>query len=166
MHAIVEYLQKIFSQELVVLIVSALPISELRGGLPLALAYKMHWFKALWLSVLGNSIIIIPTLLLLESVSNYLRRWKMWDRFFTWLFNRTRRHSDSVEKYGAIGLAIFVAIPLPMTGAWSGCIAAYLFGIRFRYALPSIFLGVVGAGIIVLLTCLGAIGVFSRFVGS
>lgn len=162
---IIEFLKQTFSQETVVLIVSALPISELRGGIPLALSFGFSYAKAFWLSVLGNSIIIIPTLLLLDSVSKLLMRWSIFNRFFTWLFARTRKHSDSVEKYGAIGLAIFVAIPLPMTGAWSGCIAAYLFGIKFRYAFPSVLLGVLIAGIIVLLTCMGFIGIFSKFVG-
>lgn len=165
MHNLIEALKNIFSREMIILIISALPISELRGGIPVALSFGFSYAKAFWLAVIGNSIIIIPVLLLLDSVSKFLRRWKMWDRFFTWLFNRTRRHSENVEKYGAIGLAIFVAIPLPMTGAWSGCVAAYLFGIRFRYALPSVFLGVIAAGIIVLLTCMGAIGIFSKFVG-
>lgn len=164
-HNLIEFLKHAFSQEMAVLIVSALPVSELRGAIPLALSFGFSFAKAFWLSILGNSLIIIPTLLLLDSVSKFLRRWQIWDRFFNWLFIRTRRHSDSVEKYGAIGLAIFVAIPLPMTGAWSGCIAAYLFGIKFRYALPSIFLGVVAAGVIVLLTCMGFVGIFSKFIG-
>lgn len=164
-HQMIEFLKNIFSKEIVVLIVSALPISELRGGIPLALSFNFAYAKSFWLSILGNSLIIVPTLLLLDSVSKFLRRWQIWNKFFTWLFARTRKHSDSVEKYGAIGLAIFVAIPLPMTGAWSGCVAAYLFGVKFRYALPSIFLGVLGAGIIVLLTCMGFIGIFSKFVG-
>lgn len=163
---IIELLKNTFSKEVVVLIFSALPISELRGGIPLALSFGFSAAKAFWLAVLGNSVIVIPTLLLLDSVSKFLMRWNLWNRFFNWLFTRTRKHSDAVEKYGAIGLAIFVAIPLPMTGAWSGCIAAYLFGIKFRHALPSIFFGVVGAGVIVLLTCMGFIGIFKNFVGA
>ncbi len=163
---IVEFLKQTFSKEMVVFIVSALPVSELRGGIPLALSFGFPYAKAYWLSVLGNSLIIIPILLLLDSTSKFLMRWTIFNRFFTWLFARTRKHSDSVEKYGAIGLAIFVAIPLPVTGAWSGCVAAYLFGIKLRYAFPSILLGVISAGIIVLLTCMGFIGIFSKFVGS
>lgn len=162
---IVEFLKQTFSQEMVVFIVSALPVSELRGSIPLALSFGFPYAKAFWLSVLGNSLIIIPILLLLDSASKFLMRWTIFNRYFTWLFARTRKHSDSVEKYGAIGLAFFVAIPLPVTGAWTGCVAAYLFGIKFRHAFPSILLGVMCAGIIVLLTCMGFIGIFSRFVG-
>jgi uncharacterized membrane protein len=163
---IIEFLKHTFSQETVVLIVSALPVSELRGGIPLALSFGFSYAKAFWLAVLGNSVIIIPTLLLLDSASKFLMRWNIFNRYFTWLFARTHKHSDAVEKYGAIGLIIFVAIPLPMTGAWTGCVAAYLFGIKLRYAFPSILLGVMCAGIIVLLTCMGFIGIFSKFVGN
>jgi len=162
---IIDFLKRAFSPETVILIVSALPISELRGGIPLALSFGFSYTKAFWLAVLGNSVIIIPILLLLESASKFLMRWNIFNRYFNWLFARTRKHSDKVEKYGAIGLILFVGIPLPMTGAWTGCIAAYLFGIKFRHALPSILMGVLLAGVIVLLTCMGFIGIFSKFVG-
>jgi uncharacterized membrane protein len=81
-------------------------------------------------------------------------------RFFNWWFARTRKHSEIVEKYEALGLMLFVAIPLPMTGAWSGCVAAYLLGIKFRYAFPAIVLGVGVAGVIVTMTTIGIIKIF------
>ena len=162
---LIEAIQKIFSPEAAVFIVSLLPITELRGGIPLALSFGMTPAKAFWLSVLGNSIFVIPALVCMESGTNFLRRWKPYDRFFAWVFARTRSNSDAIQKYGAIGLALFVAVPLPMTGAWSGCIAAYLFGIKFRYAFPSIIAGVLLAGVIVLLTCMGAVTVFLRCIG-
>jgi len=141
------------TNEQIVLITAALPISELRGAIPLALSFGMPLAKAFWLSVLGNSLIVAPALFLFEPVSTRLRRFKLWSRFFDWLFERTKRNSDSVQKYEALGLAIFVAIPLPMTGAWSGVVAASLFKIRFRYAFPAIILGVLGAGVIVAILC-------------
>ncbi len=140
-------------REWVVLIVSALPITELRGALPLALYYGMSFSKAYWLSVLGNMAIIAPALVLFEPVSSRLRKFKIWARFFDWLFERTKRKADTVQKYEALGLAIFVAIPLPMTGAWSGVVAATLFKIRFQYAFLAITAGVMGAGLIVLILC-------------
>ncbi|HEX30369.1 TPA: ligand-binding protein SH3, partial [Candidatus Poribacteria bacterium] len=73
-----------------------------------------------------------------------------------WLFARTRRRGKSVERYGAVGLSFFVAIPLPVTGAWTGCIAAFLFGIRFKYALPAVIAGVMMAGIVVSILTFGA----------
>ena len=140
-------------KEYIVMLVGALPISELRGAIPLTLSFGMPLGKAFWLSVLGNSIPVAPALFLLEPVSNRLRRFKIWSRFFDWLFERTKKKADTVQKYEALGLAIFVAIPLPMTGAWSGVVAASLFKIRFRYAFIAILAGVIGAGLIVSALC-------------
>jgi uncharacterized membrane protein len=120
--------------------------------------------KAFWLSILGNSARIIPTLFLLEPVSNALMHFGPWKRFFEWLFAKTRAKGDLIQKYEAIGLMLFVAVPLPMTGAWSGCIAASLFRIKFRYAFPAIFLGVLIAGVVVLSVCLFGVSALSIFV--
>lgn len=140
-------------KELVVIIVGAVPISELRGAIPLGLSFGMPLFKSFWLAVLGNVIFIAPALFLFEPVSNRLRKFKFWARFFDRLSERTKKNSDAIQKYEALGLAIFVAVPLPMTGAWSGVIAASLFKIRFRYAFLSIVAGVIVAGIIVSILC-------------
>lgn len=130
---------------------SMLPIIELRGGLPIGLSQGLPWSEAYLFAVLGNLIPVIPILLLLEPVSNWMRKqWRWADRFFTWLFERTRRRTEkTVEKYGTLGLTIFVMIPLPVTGAWTGTLAAFLFGIPARKALPAIVLGVLIAGGIV-----------------
>ncbi|TRZ95126.1 ligand-binding protein SH3 [bacterium] len=147
------YFLKGIPKELVVIIVGALPVSELRGAIPLALYYGMSASKAYWLSVLGNIIFVAPVLVIFEPVSNRLRKFKVWSKFFDWLFKRTKRNSDVIQKYEAFGLALFVAIPLPMTGAWSGIIAASLFKIRFKYAFIAILTGVLCAGLVVLLLC-------------
>ncbi|MFH1269676.1 MAG: small multi-drug export protein [Candidatus Omnitrophota bacterium] len=146
-------------KEYIVMLVGALPISELRGAIPLALSLGMPLNKAFWLSVAGNIIPVIPALFLLEPVSNRLRRFKIWSRFFDWLFERTKRRADTVQKYEALGLALFVAIPLPVTGAWTGIVAASLFKIRFRYAFIAIVSGVFVAGLIVSALCV--LGVIS-----
>jgi uncharacterized membrane protein len=146
-------------KELAVMIVGALPISELRGAIPLGIYLGMPVQKAFFWGVLGNILIIAPALFLFEPVSGFLRKFKFWSRFFEWVFERTRKNSDAIQKYEALGLFIFVAIPLPMTGAWSGVIAASLFKIRFRYAFLAIGLGVVAAGIIVSILC--ALGMLS-----
>ncbi|NPE31245.1 small multi-drug export protein [Methanococcoides sp. SA1] len=142
------------------IILSALPISELRGAIPIAIGvYGIGPIEAYFLAVLGNLIPVIPLLLFLEPVSNFLRRFKVGDMFFTWLFTRTRqKHSERMEKYGPLALTLFVAIPLPVTGAWTGCAAAFVFGIKFRYALLSIFAGVLIAGIVVTLVTLAGMG--------
>lgn len=158
LNIIIHWLKDI-PKEYIIMIVGALPISELRGAIPLALYYGMSFNKAFWLSVLGNISFIAPALFLFEPVSNKLRKFKLWSRFFDWLFERTKKNSDAIQKYEALGLAIFVAIPLPMTGAWSGVVAASLFKIRFRYAFIAIVAGVIGAGLIVLSLC--ALGIIS-----
>ncbi|MEA2076212.1 MAG: small multi-drug export protein [Euryarchaeota archaeon] len=79
------------------------------------------------------------------------------DRFFTWLFSRTRRYNNRIEKYGALGLIPFVAIPLPITGAWTACAVAFVFGIRCRYTFPAVLAGVLIAWIIVTLSCMGVL---------
>ena len=146
-------------KEYLVMVMGALPISELRGAIPLALSFGMSMQKAFLLSVLGNLIPIAPILFLLEPISTQLRKFKLWSRFFDWLFERTRKKAGVVEKYEALGLAIFVAIPLPVTGAWTGAVAASLFKIKFRYAFPAIALGVISAGLIVSALC--ALGIMS-----
>ncbi|MDP3041374.1 MAG: small multi-drug export protein [Candidatus Omnitrophota bacterium] len=152
LNIILEYLNQL-PKDYVVMIVGALPVSELRGAIPLGLSFGMPLVKAFWLSVLGNCLIVAPALFLFAPVTNILRRFKVWARFFDWIFERTKKNSDAIQKYEALGLAIFVAIPLPMTGAWSGVIAASLFKIRFRYAFLAIIAGVICAGLIVSALC-------------
>jgi len=151
------------------IIIAMMPIAELRGAIPLALApvgiggFGMSAPEAYILAVVGNMIPVIPLLLFLEPVSNFLRRWKVGDMFFTWLFARTHRnHTERFEKYGTLALTIFVAIPLPVTGAWTGCAAAFVFGIKFKHALLAIFLGVLIAGVIVTTLSLTGISIFNR----
>lgn len=132
-------------------LIATLPIAELRGAIPISIGvYGMDPWTAYILAVIGNMLPVVPLLLFLESVSNYLRRWAFWDVFFRWLFTRTyHRHNSRFEKYGTIALCMFVAIPLPVTGAWTGCAAAFVLGIQFRHAFVAILAGVMLAGIIV-----------------
>ena len=149
----------------VTFIISMLPVVELRGSIPWAMTLgKMGWGDALLWSLIGNAVPIIPLLLLLEPVSNILRKIPLFDRFFIWLFTRTQKRGEKVmQKYKAFGLAVFVGIPLPGTGIWTGAIAAFVFGVPFRLALPAIFAGMVAAGIMVTLASAGAIGIFKVF---
>jgi uncharacterized membrane protein len=135
--------------------VAMLPIFELRGAIPMALLYlKMSVWPTYFLAVFGNIIAIIPVLLFLGPVSNYLSRFKVFDRFFSWLFSRTRKRSRLVERLEFLGLILFVAIPLPMTGAWTGSVAAFLFDFGFTRSLIAISIGVLIAGIVVTLATL------------
>jgi uncharacterized membrane protein len=153
-------LLKTVPAEVKILIVAMLPIAELRGAIPLALLkFGLPLWQVYLLAVIGNMLPVIPLLLFLEKISAGLRRFKLFDLFFRWLFERTRKRSELVEKYETLGLMLFVAIPLPVTGAWTGTVAAFLFGIRFWYAFLAILAGVLVAGVIVTtLTKLGWIG--------
>ena len=80
------------------------------------------------------------------------------DRFFEKLFEKARKRAGGkIEKYEALGLTLFVAIPLPVTGAWTGCVAAFIFGIPKRLAIPAIALGVTIAGAVVTLVMTGTL---------
>ena len=146
-----------FSKELVVIIISALPILELRGALPVALnVFHFPWYYALPLAIIGNLLPVPIILLFLNTISRGLSKIGFFDRFLHWLFEHTRQRGKFVERYERIGLALFVAIPLPVTGAWTGSLVAVLFDLKFRHAFLSILIGVCIAGIIV--TCLSLLG--------
>ncbi len=149
---------------LLVFIVAMLPFSELRGAIPLAIAeYGMSPYEAYLLGVLGNLVPVVFLLHFLGPIEQRLRFIRVFDRFFDHLFHRTRKkHSERMDRYGALGLVTFVAIPLPVTGAWTGVAAAYVFDIKKRYAFPAITLGVIIAGFIVTIITQGVVnGVLS-----
>ncbi|HNU40574.1 MAG TPA: small multi-drug export protein [Methanothrix sp.] len=150
-------MQIILPAWLVVLLAAALPVSELRGAIPLAIGvYGYDPWQAYLLAVLGNLLPVVPLLLFLGPVSDWLRRFTFWDKFFTWLFSRTRRkYIREHESFSLTALALFVAVPLPVTGAWTGCAIAFLVGFRFWPAFVAISAGVLLAGVIVTATVLG-----------
>ncbi|NLG85501.1 MAG: small multi-drug export protein [Firmicutes bacterium] len=133
---------------LLVLFVAALPVLELRGAIPLGLGMGMDHWHVFFLAVLGNLLPIYPFVYLLRPLYRWLHRHGR-TRAFERILARTRVKSATVAKYGAVGLALFVAVPLPGTGAWTGALAAFLFGIPKRWALPAITVGTVIAGLIV-----------------
>lgn len=145
-------------EELLTVLFGMLPISEVRGAIPAAIfAFGFPAAKAFGLAVLGNLLPVAPLLVFFQYfVQTLTRRWYLANRFFSWLFDYTmRRHADHFHywRWAPLALFVFVAIPLPMTGAWSGAVAAVVFGIPFWYALGTISLGVVSAaGIVTLLT--------------
>jgi len=144
-----------FSKELVVLVISALPILELRGALPVAInLFHFPWYYALLLAIIGNLLPVPFLLLFLNTISRLLSKIDVFDRMLHWLFEHTRRRGKIINRYERIGLALFVAVPLPVTGAWTGSLAAVLFGLKFKHAFLSISVGVLIAGAIVTCLCL------------
>ena len=138
------------SEELIVILVAALPVVELRGAIPLAInVFHFPWWYALMLAIIGNLIPVPIILLFLEAVSRQLSKIGIFRRWFNWLEESTRRRGKVVERYKHIGLALFVAVPLPITGAWTGSLAATIFEVGFKQALLFIFIGICCAGGIV-----------------
>ena len=140
---------------------SALPITELRGAIPVAISYyHLPAIPSYIFAVVGNLVPAVILLIYLKPFSDFLRKWPLFELFFSWLFQRTRKYEKKYEKYGALFLLFFVAIPLPGTGVWTGSAAAFLFGIRFWYAFSMMATGVIIAGLIVTYANLGIINLF------
>ncbi|MDP4007235.1 MAG: small multi-drug export protein [bacterium] len=144
-------------QELLTFLVAASPLVELRGAIPLALlVYELPMWQAFFLAVAGN---MLPVLLLpfFGVLVAYLSKNSVvLARLLAWVFERTRRrHEHSFELFRDFALVLFVAIPLPFTGAWTATLAAFVFGIPFQRAFPLIFFGVIIAGVVVSMITLG-----------
>lgn len=146
--------------ELIVFLVATLPIIELRGAIPLGInLFNFPWYKVVPLAIFGNLVPVPFILVFLEKVAKFLSRSRLFKKFFDWLFTRTRKKSRLIEEYEMIGLMLFVAIPLPVTGAWTGAVAAFLLGLKFKGALIAIFLGVlIAATVVTVLSLLGIWG--------
>lgn len=138
--------------ELKIFLLAMIPIGELRAAIPVGLlAYKLNWLEVYLISVLGNIIPVFFLLLFLKPVSDFLiKHFSFMEKFFNWLFERTRkRHKKTIDKHGWWGVMAFVAIPLPMTGAWTGTLIAFLADMSFRKSFTAVAMGVVIAGVIV-----------------
>ena len=147
-------------KELIVLITAASPIIEVRGSVPLGFVLGLPPLKTFLISIVGSLIPVIPILWFLNFLTDELRKIKIFDRFFEWLFERTRSRSKLVERYETLGLALFVSIPLPGTGVWTGCVAAYLFGLPWSNTILAVTLGTTIAAAILSAVSLGIINFF------
>ncbi|MFC1655617.1 COG2426 family protein [Patescibacteria group bacterium] len=146
--------------EIIVFFSSMLPIIELRGSIPVGFAMGMPAEAVFLWAYIGNIIPCFFILWLLGPVSRFLMRHsKFFNKFFTKLFEKTQhKHKDALEKYGPILLIVFVAIPLPGSGGWTGSLVAFLFGIKYWKAMGLIAIGLAIAGIVI---TLGAMGIVS-----
>ena len=141
-------------EELKTVIIAMAPFGELRASIPIAFnVFHLSIEKAFLFSVIGNLIPVVILLKFLKIVSDFLsHRSYYFNRFFAWLFERTRKNNQQKFKHWKeFALVILVAIPLPFTGAWTGSLCAFVFGVPFKKAFPLISLGVIIAGIIVTL---------------
>ena len=160
-HALANFFIKVFSfinKDILIFIISTIPILELRGGLIAASILKIPFLKAFIICLLGNMLPIPFILLFLNYLFNLLRKWKLTNKFVDWLEHKTLKKKDKIEKYGYWGILLFVGIPLPGTGAWTGSMLVVLLGLNKKKSIPYIVLGVLLAGIIMSIVSYGILG--------
>jgi len=140
--------------ELITFVSAMLPVTELRLAIPVALqVFEMSPVSAFSYAVIGNFIPVLFLLLLYEPVTKFLmERSTFFDKLISKIFDKTRhKHTEKFNKYGALFLIFFVAIPLPGSGGWTGSMIAYLFGVPLKYSLLLISIGLICSGLIVTL---------------
>ena len=149
-----------FGKELIVFFISILPILELRGGLLAASFLGVKPLNAYIVSIIGN-ILPVPFILLfitkiLEWMMNSKIKWM--NKLAKWLHKKADKNKDKIEKYGYLGLLLFVGIPLPGTGAWTGCLVASILNLNRRKAFYATLCGIIMASIIMMIISYGIIG--------
>ncbi len=127
---------------------SMVPLIELRGAVLIGVGLGLPWFTNLLVCVVGNMIPIPFILLFIRRILAWMHTTRHFHKIAEWLEKKAHSKSDKVLRYASLGLVLFVGIPLPGTGAWTGALIASLLDMRMKYALPAIFAGVVIAGII------------------
>ena len=148
-------------KEVALFIVSMVPLIELRGSIPLGAALGMPWYTVLVISLIGNLIPVPFIIWFGRPLFKWLKQTKLLSGITHKVETRLMKKADKVTKYELIGLCLFVAVPLPGTGAWSGAAIAALLGMRMLPSFISIALGVVIAGVIMTLGSYGVLGAIS-----
>ena len=139
-------------------LLSMVPIVELRGAIPLGAALGLPWYINYIICVIGNFLPVPFILLFIRSVLNFMKKVPKLDKIALWLEARAAKNSDKVSRYATLGLFVFVALPLPGTGAWTGSLVAALMEMRLKHSLLSVFCGVIVAGVLLTLISYGALG--------
>lgn len=148
------------SGEIIIFIISMIPILELRGGLLAASPALLNVpiLRAIPICVAGNLLPIPFILLLIEKVLDIMEQIPFLDRIALWVREKADKHKGQVETYGFWGLVLFVGIPLPCTGAWTGSLVASLLHMKIRKSFPAILLGIILATVIMSLLSYGLLG--------
>ncbi|MFC1571328.1 COG2426 family protein [Candidatus Margulisiibacteriota bacterium] len=154
-------LLKSLPKELIILIISATPVIEVRGAVPIGIVgLHLEPIKVVVLAILGSILPIIPILWFLNTLTVRLRKIEVFDRFFEWLFARTRKKGKIIEEFELVGLTLFVAIPFPGTGVWTGCVAAYLLGLPL---IPTFICATIGTTIASFIMWAASAGIINFF---
>ena len=142
-------------------LISMVPVVELRGAIPIGVAHGLNFWVAIVVSIVGNLVPVPFIIIFIRKIFAWLRTKSAWlNNLVTRLENRALKKTDTVRKFKFWGLFIFVAIPLPGTGAWTGALVAAMMEIRLKRAFPAIAIGVAIACVIVSVITYGAQAIF------
>ena len=145
--AIERFFLETVGRELCVFFCSMLPIIECRGAIPLGWVLELPWWQTALFSIAGNLLPVPFILLLIRAVLNWMRksRVKFFSGIAAWLDRKIEKHKGTIQKYSYWGLVLFVAVPLPGTGAWTGTLIASVLGLEPKKSFLAATLGVLGA---------------------
>ena len=161
--SIIDALGGSVGKEAIVFIISMIPILELRGALLVAgPLLGVPVAKAIPLCIIGNIIPVPFILLLITPIFKWMKGTKLFKPMVDKLESKAMSKSDKIEKYEFWGLVLFVGIPLPGTGAWTGSLIASLLGVKFKKAFPAVLLGIVIATVIMSIVSYGLLGALIR----
>lgn len=146
-----------FGKELLVFIISLMPILELRGGLLAAALLGLDPIPSYIISIIGNILPIPFILLLINKILEWMRNSKHFSGVANWLDKKVEKNKGQIEKYGYLGIVIFVGIPLPGTGAWTGSLIASVLEMDRKKTFIAVLLGVVIASIIMMILSFGVV---------
>ena len=163
--AIENFLTNTLGAHFGVMICSMIPIIELRGGIPLGMALGLPWWQSFFYAVIGNMIPVPFILLFIKKFIFFMTRSriKFFNRIGAWLTKKAEKNREKIEKYSFWGVCLFVAIPLPVTGAWTGSLVAATIDMKFHKAFLSCLFGVMLAGVIMTLASYGVVAAFQIF---
>ena len=161
--AIKTFLTDVLGAHFGVMICAMIPIIELRGAIPLGMGLDLQWWQSYLYAVIGNMIPVPFILLFITKIIAWMTRSrvKFFNKIGTWLTNKAEKNREKIEKYSFWGVCLFVAVPLPVTGAWTGSLVAATIGMKPWKAFLSCLLGVMIAGVIVTLIAYGALAAFN-----
>ena len=161
MDFLVEFFIDLFgsiSKDVIIFIISLMPILELRGGLLAASLLDVEFIRAAVICIVGNVLPIPFVLLFLRLVLDLFEKWKVTKKIVTWLEKKVEEKREQIDKYGYWGLILFVGIPLPGTGAWTGALIAIMLGMNRKKSFVCILLGVLIAAVIMSILSYGILG--------
>ncbi len=160
--AIEQFFMDTVGRELCVFFCAMLPVIECRGAIPLGAVLGLPWWQTVLFSVAGNMLPVPFILLFIRLILKGLRacRVRFLNRFAAWLDRKVEKHKGSIEKYSYWGILLFVGIPLPGTGAWTGTMIASVLGLEPKRSFVSAFGGVLLATVIMTVVSYGAVAIF------